>query len=474
MGITSGRCSRFLALVIATAIAATFCTAWLSTSANCKERTDAQVDNSTWYLPEGSTAWGFATQISIENPNSHSVEADMVFMRGNGSVIQRRVYLYPLSQTTIDPSEILGEADFSTRVVSVDGSPIAVDRSMIWQGLDSTGLGDLHTSIGVTSPATDWYLPEGSSKWGFECWLLIQNPNPFEVDAYVTYMIEGGAPVVKIKRITPNSRATYNMADDVGPVDASIRVSCAHPVVPERSMYRNSRREGHDSVGTTVASNDFYLAEGTTAWGFTTYVLVQNPGSQSTEVSVTFMTPEGPVGYPKFTMPPTSRRTIRVNDYLPGKDLSVRVHGSQPIIAERAMYWGADTIMGEVCHDSIGMDSMHSVFFLPEGDTTDISEPDAPGWFETWTCVQNPNPVPVTIRIDYLGQYDDPDYTFQTTMAPNSRQTFNMAEYVSSSRASIRVTSLTTGRKVMAERAMYLTVLGYRICGSESIGGYDD
>ena len=34
-------------------------------------------------------------------------------------------------------------------------------------------------------------------------------------------------------------------------------------------MYRNKRREGHDSIGTTTSATDYFLAEGTTAWGFT-------------------------------------------------------------------------------------------------------------------------------------------------------------------------------------------------------------
>ena len=42
-------------------------------------------------------------------------------------------------------------------------------------------------------------------------------------------------------------------------------------------MYKNSRQMGHDSIGTTRPATDYYLAEGTTDWGFTTYVLVQNP-----------------------------------------------------------------------------------------------------------------------------------------------------------------------------------------------------
>ena len=75
------------------------------------------------------------------------------------------------------------------------------------------------------------------------------------------------------------------------------------PVIPERAMYRNNRREGHDSTGTTAPSRDYYLAEGTTNWGFKTYVLVQNPNNARNTVTVTYMTPKGPVQQKPFTMP---------------------------------------------------------------------------------------------------------------------------------------------------------------------------
>ena len=73
-----------------------------------------------------------------------------------------------------------------------------------------------HSSVGVTSPATTWYLPEGSTNWGFETWLLIQNPNATEASCDVTYMIEGEGPKTVNHKVPANSRESYSMADDIG------------------------------------------------------------------------------------------------------------------------------------------------------------------------------------------------------------------------------------------------------------------
>ena len=306
--------------------------------------------SNTWYLAEGSTAWGFEEYISIENPNGVEVHTPITYMTSTGPVAGPTVTLPPFSQATVDPRDTVGAADFSTKVVCSEGLDIAVDRTMSWTGTGAASP-EAHNSIGVTFPAKTWYLAEGSSEWGFECWLLIQNPSAIEAECTVTYMIEGAAPQTVTKTVPAHSRNTFNIANDIGAKDASIKVVANVPVIPERAMYRNTRREGHDSIGTKVPATDFFLAEGASAWGFTTYVLVQNPNPEAVDVTVTYMTPTGPNVQPTFSMPANSRHTIRVNDALPNADLSTKVSGSAPIIAERAMYWnsrgaGTDTIGG--------------------------------------------------------------------------------------------------------------------------------
>jgi hypothetical protein len=361
---------------------------------------------------------------------------------------------------TVAPGDLLGEKDFSTKVVCREGKAICADRTMMWSGGQGAQPA-AHSSVGVTSPAATWYLPEGSSAWGFECWLLVQNPNAQAATVNITYMIEGEAPVSVAKEVPPNSRGSFSMGDDLGQKDASIRVQSNRPVIPERAMYRNDRREGHDSIGTTGPADSFFLAEGTTAWGFTTYVLVQNPSNSTNNVTITYMTPEGPVTQPQVAMAPNSRMTVRVDDALPDKDFSTRVDGSQPLIAERAMYWEGP--QGEACHDSIGMASPHQVFYLPGG----VVQTDT----ETWTLVQNPNDTAVTVRVSYLRDGAGV-VTFDDTIPANSRETYSMGQTgISAGEAGIVVTSLNPGRKIMCERATYYLNRG---AGTNTIGGYSD
>jgi len=417
-----------------------------------------------WYLAEGSTAWSFSTYISIENPGTESLNARLTYMLSDATEQEQTVNLPPLSQVTVNPAAALGEADFSTKVECLEGKTIAVDRTMHWTGPGAPSP-EGHNSVGVTAPQNTWYLPEGSSDWGFESWVLVQNPGDGDAQVTLTYMTQG-AGALEVERTVPaHSRMNFSMIEDIGAADASVMVTSDVPVIAERSMYRNNRREGHCSIGAAYPAQTFYLAEGTTAWGFTTFVLLQNPGNTAADVTITYMTPTGPKAQPPFTMPPQSRWTINLNDVpdISNTDVSTMVQADAPIVAERAMYWGEGTSLGEACHASIGTASPYTFYYMPDGQTSDGRE--------TYTLVQNPNDTQVSIEVSYLEANGAGQSSFVMDVPALSRLTFNMAETLPSSRASVRVTCLAPGKRIIVERAMYWNDRG---AGIESIGGYSD
>lgn len=428
----------------------------------------AQFDvlSSDWYLAEGTTAWGFDCHIAVMNPNSTAVTAKVTYMTDSGPLDGGDWSLKANSQVLINPRDKIGDRDFSTAVACKEGKSIAVDRTMFWAS--SGGQMESHNSVGVQAPSRNWYLPEGSCNWGFETFLLIQNPNATAANCKVKYTMLGSLTETVNHTIPANSRVTYKMVDEIPdyvPEDASIAVESDVPVIPERSMYRNSRRAGTDSIGSNTLSRTWYLAEGTSAWGFTTYILLQNSSGENATVNITYMTPQGPVQQDQFVLSHLSRKTIRVND-VPGmanKDFSTRIESTIPIGAERSMYWDNGT--GEAGHDSIGLTSPHAEFYLPSGGVGGASG------CETWTLVQNPNSTEVKVEISYLTTNGATNVTFQDTIAANSRKTYNMADKLpGGSSAAIRVRSL-SGKMIMSERAMYWNNKG---AGTDTIGGYSD
>jgi hypothetical protein len=257
--------------------------------------------------------------------------------------------------------------------------------------------------------------------------------------------------------------ATFNRKDDIGEADASIKVTSDVPVIPERSMYTKDPsggyREGTCSIGTTAPAKDYYLAEGTTGWGFTTYVLVQNPNAAEANVQLVCDTQEGPVELPWFKMGPNTRKTVRLNDLLPGTDCSVEVHADSPIIAERSMLWSDQRFPGQGMHDSIGAAEPEMTWYLPSGQFG----------AETWVCVQNPNPGAVTVEVTYMRMAGsgEPNVTFTEEIPAGSRKTYNMADKIPGVPAAVMVKSKDGARPIIVEGSSYYNG---RMSGSNSIG----
>lgn len=429
---------------------------------------DPEIPDMLWFLGEGTTDWGFETLVTIQNPNPEPVTAVVTYMTPDGEKKRPAISMLSESQAVIAPRNDLGPVDFSTRVECVEGKTIAVDRRMIWTGPGAPSP-DGHASIGVTGPARNWYLAEGSASWGFECWIAIQNPNDTEATCTITYMTEHDGPITAEKKVPPLSRRSFSMGEDLGHIeirDASIQVSSDIPVIAERAMYRNNRRAGHASIGANAPRKEFFLAEGTTGWsmGFVTYVVVQNPNDTQAGVELTFLTSEGEVAGPSFIMEPNSRKTIRANDHLPGEtDFSTWVKSNKPIVAERAMYWGADSPLGEACHASIGMPEPHHVFYFPDGETY--------GDHETWTLVANPGETSVEVTVTYMTPTGTGNKSVTETVPARTRKTFRMSDVMPQSRAAILVETTGKDAKVMSERAMYWNSSG---AGTDTIGGKAD
>jgi len=131
----------------------------------------------TWYLAEGSTDWGFATYITIENPNKEEVPCGVTYMTKGGPKALPDITLPPESQLVLNPAGDLGATDFSTRVESRNGRTIAVDRRMIWTGRGAASP-EGHASVGVTSPQKTWYLPEGAASGGSRRGSSSRTPTP--------------------------------------------------------------------------------------------------------------------------------------------------------------------------------------------------------------------------------------------------------------------------------------------------------
>jgi len=301
----------------------------------------ATSSNTDWYFAEGYTGDGFDEWLTLQNPNSSSVDVNVTYMI-KGEANQSRTYsVGPQTRATIKVNDAIGNNKEVSMHVSC-ASPIIAERPMYFNYMNKWNGG--HNVIGATQSNTDWYFAEGYTGDGFDEWLTLQNPNSSSVDVAVTYMIKGEANQSRTYSVGPETRATIKVNDAIGNnKEVSMHVSSASPIIAERPMYFNYMNKwngGHNVIGATASSTDWYFAEGYTGDGFDEWLTIQNPNSSSVDVEVTYMIKGEANQSRTYSVGPETRATIKVNDAIgSNKEVSMHVSCASPIIAERPMYF---------------------------------------------------------------------------------------------------------------------------------------
>jgi len=221
------------------------------------------------------------------------------------------------------------------------------------------------------------------------------------------------------------------------------------------------RPTGGDQTQATRDATVWYLAEGYTGGEFDTWVLVQNPGEENAKVTLSFQLPPGSSAPDyKFDLPGGTRKSIHLDELqgLGGTDVSTKVVGTNPVVAERAMYFNYNGKVGG--HDSIGVKYPSANWFLAEGYTG--------GEFDTYVLVQNPNSAPTSATLDFQlpPGSSAPSYTFD--LPARTRKTVRLDDLPGLAATDVS-TKVSSPLPVVAERAMYFNYYGIT-GGHDSIG----
>lgn len=425
----------------------------------------------SWYLPEGYTGQGFDEWVLVMNPMQQDAWIRVIFQTSTGPVEGPLINAMPGSRVTVHVNDWTPNQMVSTMVTSIDGTRIMAERAMYMYGTVD-GKWGAHDSIGILAPSSVWYLPEGATYFGFDEWVLLQNPNEMEVTARVQFLEPRGVAAEFDVSIGARSRYTIHANEHVPDSEISTKVTCltqvngeSLPIFAERAMYMataDGKRGAHDSIGLATPRPEWYLPEGTTRPGFDEWVLVMNPNDFATTVEADFLTPGGVGGSHSLTLQPNSRGTIHVNDFVVNQDVStvVRSREGAGILAERAMYM--DTADGKRgAHDSIGASQTDTFWYLPEGTTR-------PG-FDEWVLVQNPSGEQARVRVTLLGP-SGPAAQVEFDMRPQSRYTVHVNDMVQDMDVSTVVESIGSDPVgILAERAMYMWTADFKQGAHDSI-----
>ncbi len=269
--------------------------------------------------------------------------------------------------------------------------PVAAQAA--WDG------GSCTTASG--SAATSWFFAEGCTRPGFDEWLCVLNPGDAPCDLTFRFFLPGGEGPPFTAHVLSHSRFTLCVADVAGRgLDLSVAVEATGAVVAERALYYRygiaGWAGGDCEHGALATATQWLFAEGTTRTGFDTWLCVANPGDAQARLTVDYLlgVGQGADLSDVYLLPPRSRFSLRVNDRVPsGCDVSLRLGSTQPVVAERPVYflyrgaWGGG-------HVALGCSEAGTLRYFAEGTTR--------AGFEEYICLMNPGNADALATLTFM------------------------------------------------------------------------
>lgn len=255
----------------------------------------------------------------------------------------------------------------------------------------------------TAAPNGSWFFAEGSvgQGVGFDTYYLIENAFSVPVSVRMHLSTDAGVTSTYTFTVDAYTRATKRLKDFGGwSGNATAVFQSTTPGVDirvERAMYWKEFGGGHLATGMKEVKTRWYFAEGSRNGElFRNYYMTFNPSNtEYAPVTIDFYRRDG-VKAKSVTevIPPRGRVTVNANVFpeLANTDFSAVLTSPFPVVAERAMYWN-DFTSG---HSSEGVTSLSPTWYFAEGAV----------FLRFWTyyLILNPNPAPVSVAVDYIGE----------------------------------------------------------------------
>ena len=265
----------------------------------------------------------------------------------------------------------------------------------------ASGTAGTRAYTGAVLPERTYFLAEGATGPFFDEDLLIANPTLASVQLTIDYLPDSGSPITENRTLAAQSRLTVRL-DDIpalatGSSSVLVTSPSGAPLAVERTMFWDTTAYGgHTGSAVTSAAPRWFFAEGSQGY-FNTFVLIANPQSTSVDVTVTFLLENAAPVTSTLSVAARSRATVVCGNIasVVNRSFGIVVDATQPVVAERAMYFGSTPQRALVGgHDSAGVTALASSWFLAEAATG--------SFFDTFVLLMNPGSTAANVTLRYL------------------------------------------------------------------------
>jgi hypothetical protein len=247
-----------------------------------------------------------------------------------------------------------------------------------------------------------YYLAEGATGAFFDMDILIANPNTAPAPVTLTFFREDGSVFTQNRTVDAQSRLTVKVEELPGleftTMSAKVTSDLGYPLAVERTMTWDSNSYGgHTATAVPAPAPRWYFGEGSQGTFFDTYVLLENDHPHPVEATLTFLREGNPPVVKPYTIGASSRLTVQTQQIPELRDSSfgIVVDAPEPIVAERAMYFGnTPARIWTGGHESIGITELSRRWFHPEGATGTF--------FDMFILMSNPQDVEAHVTMEFI------------------------------------------------------------------------
>ena len=239
----------------------------------------------------------------------------------------------------------------TTRTLTIALVAAATGTSTITVTASDGVLSSQRSFVLTVTPLLRYVLSEGATGAFFDTDILIANPHETPTPVIITFSTQDGAVITQNRTLLPMSQTRIKLDEIAGLEATSVSTMVTSlpgaPIVVERTMRWDATGYGaHAEKASPGAATEWYFAEGSQGF-FSTFLLLANPHTAANIAHVTWLR-EGLAPIQRdYPMGPSSRVTVHAGDdaELVGMSFGAHVVFDQPGVAERAMYFGDESVL---------------------------------------------------------------------------------------------------------------------------------
>jgi len=180
-----------------------------------------------------------------------------------------------------------------------------------------------NASFGVQSPSRSWVFADGHTGDGIDMFLLLFNPTSAPVTANLSYVRAPSTVVAQTSQVLPPGVRTTIWVNkdqqDVAAIgDVSVLLNASDGILAERAFryHAPGRTVPHDSVtrGAFLTSTSWYFPDMGGLGAYTSSLVVMNPTSTPTRVTVTVQSPGAVPTHLDIALTGNERRELTIRD----------------------------------------------------------------------------------------------------------------------------------------------------------------